>query len=154
IRCMAYPAAYADGTVPVRQPAIQDRSFGLLYQLVSIRTGAWRTSAVCRAESASVPIPNSSRGTPEAGGAERDRLAVEDGDGEPPGAADDGASDGTDDGALDASDAGAAAGADSRVKATTVMTAATTSTVPSTVTRRRRRRTLGTLLNRLTGDDD
>src|SRR3954447_23189774 len=77
-RCMAYPAAYDAGTVPVFQPAIQLRSFGPLYQLVSILTGACLASALCRAVSASVPMPNRIFGPPAgtgwvAGGS--DRLA-------------------------------------------------------------------------------
>src|SRR5687767_10375717 len=61
-RCRAYPAAYALGTVPVRQESMKPRSFGPLYQLVSILTGASLTSLAFIARSASVPSPNRSFG--------------------------------------------------------------------------------------------
>src|SRR5262245_43347519 len=63
IRCSALPDAYACGTRFVRQPVIQFKSPGPLYQLVSIFTGASWTKRVFSAPSASGPMPNRSFGT-------------------------------------------------------------------------------------------
>src|SRR6188508_3178839 len=62
IRWSVYPSAYARGTRLFRQPVIHERSFGPLYQLVSILIAVDCLNAESRAPSASGPRPNSRRG--------------------------------------------------------------------------------------------